>query len=133
MSLPNLDKIAKIVERYMVDSVSISVPDYDNATTDPVTLLLTIPTTDIYSGEAFVAPEGSPYPEKFAERWSASHRFEVAIPKASDPVPPNAILTVTDSKYNPEMIGMELLVVGQIESTFFTHRRLTCIKREEAE
>lgn len=130
MSALNLSRISPIVERYMLDEITVNRPG--TPTVDPVTLLMNKPYTEVYSGKAFVVPEGTPYGTQLGGQQTADTRFEIAIPSDSDAVLPNDEVTCDSSQFNPGMEGMVFIVIGQVESTFFTHRRLTCYKKQDA-
>lgn len=132
MSLQSLAKIAKAVEKYMIDEVSVTRSAGSESVLNPVTLELTPVTTVVYTGKAMVSPEGGVYGANLGGANTSETRFEVGIPHDSPGVMPNDIVEVTSSANNPGMIGMKIVVTGQIDSTFFTHRRLTCIRREDA-
>lgn len=131
MSVLNLGPISRVVEKYMLDQVTIrradAAPVLDN-----VTLLLTKTYTDIYIGKGFIVPEGVPYPTSRGGQQTSDTRFEVAIPAASPIILPNDEVTCDFSQYNPGMVDMKLIVVGEVESTFYTHRRVTCYKQQDA-
>lgn len=114
----------------MLDLVTIRRPD--TPALDDDTLLITRTFTDVYSGKAFIVPEGSPYNTTLGGAQVADTRFEVAVPASSAVVHPNDEVTCDASQWNPDMVGIVFLVIGEIESTFFTHRRLTCFKIQDA-
>lgn len=130
MSVLNLKPISRIVESYMLDDVVIH--RYGEPALDNTTLLITKTPTEIYSGKAFIVPEGTPYPTSLGGAQTSDTRFEIAIPVDSDPVLPNDEVTVETSQFNSGMETMVFIVVGQVESTFYTHRRLTCFKKQDA-
>jgi hypothetical protein len=127
----NLEPISRQVERYMMDEVTIRRPQPPALNSG--TLLLTKTWIEIYSGKAFIVPEGTPYPHNLGGGQYSDTRFEIAIPAATDPVLPNDEVTCDTSVYNEWMEGIMFIVVGQVESTFFTHRRLTCYKEQDAQ
>lgn len=133
MSLSNLAKIARTVEKYMLDEVTVVRPNLDAAVVNPSTLLLENTPTAVYDGKAMVTASGVPYSSVLGGENTSATIFEVGIPRDADPVLPNDIVTVTESLNNPDMIGMVLYVTGEVMSTFFTHRRLQCTRRESAE
>jgi hypothetical protein len=131
MSLKNLGKIAKIVEKYMLDEVEIFRPGAQSV--DPVTLVLTTASVDVYSGKAMVLPMGSPAETRFSGQHTIATMFEVAIPRDAEPVLPNDEVVVSSSLNNPDMEGKRFIVIGDVDATFKTHRRLSCRLREDAE
>lgn len=130
MSALNLSPISRVVESYMLDQVTIR--RYAEPVLDNVTLLLTKMPTEVYLGKAFIVPEGTPYPTSIGGAQTSDTRFEIAIPAASAPIFPNDEVTCDFSEFNPQMETIVFIVVGQVESTFFTHRRLTCFKKQDA-
>lgn len=130
MSSLNLKPISAIVEQYMLDEITIVRPN--EPTLDATTLLLTKTSVEIYVGKAFIAPEGIPFDTTLGGEQMAQTRYEVAIPADSVAINPNDIITCDTSQFNPGMEGVKFIVVGQIESTFYTHRRLTCFKDQDA-
>jgi Family of unknown function (DUF6093) len=133
MSFGNMERIKATVEKYMLDEVTVTRYDQDDATVNTTTLAITVAETEIYSGKAMVTPTGVPYSEQFAAGWRATTQFEVGVPADTDPVLPNDVVVVTGSLNNEQMVGMELLVIGSVESGFKSHTRLTCVRREHAE
>ena len=133
MSLSNLARIASTVEKYMLDAVTVVRPNTEAAVVNPVTLLLEATPTTVFAGKAMVTASGVPYASVLGGHHTSATIFEVGIPRDADPVLPNDLVTVTASVNNPDMIGMELYVTGEVMSTFFTHRRLQCTRRESAE
>lgn len=131
MSLKSLAKISKTVEKYMIDEVSIVRPGAEAVT--PVTLELTRSTTEVYSGKAMVSASGEVYDSNLGGMVTAETRFEVGIPAESDDILPNDEVVVLSSVNNPNMEGMRLIVIGQIDTTWLTHRRLTCIRKASGE
>lgn len=131
MSSLNLEKFAKIVEKYMLDEVVISRPGAE--TVDANTLLITKATTEVYSGEAMIAPQGTPSGTMFAGGHVTELMTEIGLPRTSDPMLPNDLVTVVTSVNNPGMEGHVFVVINEVDSTFFTHRRLMCRLRELAQ
>jgi len=115
----------------MLDEVTVRRPDPHPAL-DGTTLLITKTYTEIYNGKAFIVPEGTPYPTSIGGQQTSDTRFEIAIPAEAELVMPNDEITCDTSQYNPGMEGVVFIVVGQVESTFYTHRRLTCFKKQDA-
>ena len=130
MSALNLRPISLVVERFMLDQVVIN--RYGEPVLDEDTLLLVRPREQIYVGKGFIAPEGGAYRTDLGGEQTATTRFEVAIPAAADMIFPDDEVTCTYSEFNPGMINMVFVVVGEIESTFYTHRRLTCWRKQDA-
>lgn len=100
--------------------------------TDPITLLISKTYDEVYSGKAFIVPEGTPYPANMGGAQTSDTRFEIAIPGDADPIEPNDEVTCDTSVYNEQMEGIVFIVTGQVEATFLTHRRLTCYKKQDA-
>lgn len=130
MSSLNLKPISAIIEQYMLDEVTIVRPSAP--TLNNTTLMLTKASVEVYNGKAFIAPEGVPFGTTLGGEQVAQTRFEVALPADSVAIYPNDIITCLTSEFNPGMEGMTFIVVGQVESTFYTHRRLTCYKDQDA-
>lgn len=130
MSALNLGPISQTVEKYMLDTVTIRRPGV--AVVDDDTLLINKPYTDVWAGKAFIVPEGTPYPTGIGGSQTSDTRFEIAVPATTPEVLPNDEITCDTSEYNPVMVDMVFIVVGEVESTFFTHRRLTCFKKQDA-
>jgi Family of unknown function (DUF6093) len=95
-------------------------------------LVLTPVYTEVYSGKAFIVPEGVPYPTTLGGQQTSDTRFEVSLPVDADPILPNDEITCDASEFNEGMEGLEFIVVGQVESTFTTHRRLACFRKQDA-
>jgi hypothetical protein len=126
----NLSGISKTVEGYMLDSVTVARPA--EPTMDPGTLALTKTYTTVYDGKAFIAPMGSPASTELGGQQVSNATYEIAIPVDADPILPNDEVTCTESLYNEQMVGVVFIVVGQIESTFLTHRRLAAWRKQDA-
>lgn len=127
MASLNLSPISTIVENYMIDSVTVTRYVKSLNTT---TLVMTDTGTEIYSGKAMISPEGSPTASTLGGANVARAQFEISIPKSASTVLPNDKIVCDSSTYNEDMVGAEFIVIGQVQSTYLTHRRLSCFRAE---
>ncbi len=124
----NLDRIGKIVERYMYDQVQIGRRPVDSAMTlNDTTLAITYTEATIYRGKAMVAAMGSPAGSNLGGNVPVARlTYEVAVPLGSELIEPNDTVIVTVAR-DPQLVGRRLRITGTIPTTMVTHRRLAAV------
>lgn len=124
----NLDRIGKIVERYMYDQVQIvRRPTDGNITMNNTTLALTYTEATIYRGKAMVSAMGSPAGSNLGGNVPVARlTYEVAIPLGAELIEPNDTVLVTVAR-DPQLVGKRLRITGTIPTTMVTHRRLAAV------
>jgi len=118
----NLSKIAATVEKYMIDTVTISRKGAVTAI-DPITLRATDAKEIIYAGPAFVAPQGSPVVTVVGNKPVTRIIYEIGIPRTAPDILPNDEILVTDSE-DHTWEGIPIISDGSLKTTYLTHRRI---------
>jgi hypothetical protein len=124
----NLDRMAKVAERYMLDQVQVLREETDaSMVMNPVTLALTVDSTIVYTGKGMVSALGSAGDVTLGGVTPvAKITYEVAIPLAAAEVKPNDVVLVTTAR-DPQLQGQRLRVVGIMPTTFLVSRRISAV------
>ena len=130
----NLDRIGKVVERYMYDQVQIVRRPADaSMTMNSTTLALTYTETTIFRGKAMVSAMGSPAGSNLGGNVPVARlTYEVAIPLGAELIQPNDTIIVTAAR-DPQLVGRRLRITGTIPTTMVTHRRLAAVLDTDAQ
>lgn len=80
--------------------------------------------TTVYSGKCRVRWQPAPQEADAGETmWAADRSATLSIPIAATPLPDGALVTITGNPHDPEMVGLELTVLGVHFQTDSTARR----------
>lgn len=122
----NLKKLRGIPTQYMFDSITVT-REVPGTSLDPTTGKLTRTVTEVYQGQAWVAPMGTPQETMRGSEGEARVQFEIGIPLDDDTedlsIQPMDIITVDDSQNDPSIIGRRLTVHGPVIGTFSIYHR----------
>jgi hypothetical protein len=112
-------------ERIQTDTCTITIPGAP--TLDPDTAVLTDTATELYSGQCRIRPRQvqDRMTEVGADEVGVTAHV-VTVPISVVEIPPGAIVTVTASAADPDLVGRQFTILGAIHGSQITGRRMTC-------
>jgi len=131
MAQINLNSIARTVEKFMTDTVTIQ--RRTGNVLNEITLQSSPSYETVYTGKAFIAPMGDPAGTTLGGENVQRIQYEIGVPRTSAEILPNDVVTV-DVSADASLIsaGSTFYVHDQIPTTFLTHRRIKVFKDTSA-
>jgi hypothetical protein len=116
----NLDRIGKIANQYMTDSVQIL--RRIGRDLDETTAIYTEFVDTLYTGPAFISAQSS-YRGSISGEPASTGAMEVNVPLGSVMFLPEDVVVVLSSR-DETLVGREIKVTGQASTTFAATRRI---------
>ena len=128
--IPNLDMLSRYARRFQQAACTITA-DGGDPTFDPATGTYTDPPrVTVYDGGCLVQPASGDRVVQFEEQAVSLRTYEVHLAGAAAGVQVGQQVEVTSGR-DPDLDGLELVVVDVEKSSTLTSRRLICEERLE--